>query len=1373
MRGAPHLIQNALRVEGILARTSRVRALAWDGGVTPRPSPNVSDCSLIIQGLVSVKQSVEAITLLRSVHAASLTVDRSASAALMAAAAASAALTPSLSEVARLASLSSDVLFSQSELERLARAHLDAYNIRAALYNARELAGVSAECVPSLFGSISATALEVGALSSAASADPTSMVDMLIGSEPVTNAFLEELVSSGVSGMSAEDALVAKPLWDGLCRLALTSMDPREADVAARLWSSLLELQAAAAARCLRRMTPSSPQSRSDFEGLADSVLSIPFSDDVYNTLLRIATARGDADTCADILAHYSAACSGCAAEPFQNVFAAPKQPAPLSPALVYLIMRTFMLHGRARDVVDTLRVHLRDRRRADSENARDGLEHNLFESARRFAIRVKDLQRLLETTDAHKFPRLPPLWTICWPASEGFAVLKDTDPDLSTTAVFRRSTVESQPSLSSEEISAFASANLAVGLVDLVLRALSSVGQHAMVRALWRAGIDDHVLQKLNLAVNTPLFTADVNRPGSLSTLFPPALVALRVADEQEVAQCLQAQEAWHERSVPWNALCLPHVIASLSAEGDHAKVSDLILRALDVGIPFHRRAEFLRLAAAWVPEASALDVEAPARRGLVVERLINEASSAGTINAALGADVSFELARAVFDVHAPHDWTPAPESRYLRPTESESLDLDFSLNATALLPDKLASCLAHMRAQRIKLPVEAPLRMALRAILVDDAMLASSKDTSTIVREWLLARSVSSAVAQLSSALSVCVCVAKEVPHISDAVVAQPSISVELARAYTILFGLFSSLADRIALSFGSSASGAPLSALEVSLRTAILKILDVAVDKGHVEELMAHDKRFAGVLLEGLLSPLSRRVGSSESIPLALPLLRGAARTLALFSKAALGSSSLAAPWVSAHYELFYAAAANMQPRALSSERARIAPAADIVAETVRDLLDLRQITDRQLPSDFLHPVVVEAPKLWPLVALLARSGSPSTLSRVLSTIVFSRSPSANIKSASFTESGIILQNNVIASAVLASSRLCMRDTLRAHLSTPTVVSDITARWLREASSSTICLTSNAAASPWLALLTNTHSSGADSLCYTFLPVPCLTSSGRVLRILPSAGPPPADDSSFTALGDAIYAVSSDEDAADLPAAVVADLLTAASADENLGSEIPRLTRELLRLGAWLNPTAVRVLAAETLRDRALLVPLLMHLQAQAVALVRAVPDLAPLSPQLLPVLPVTGTGVDSDSLGLLVDAAVASGMLYVALQLLQTAPLGWRLPPPSSHRLSLLSSRAGETAVVDHVRKSFLGAASNLGSRPFYTAALGRARAAQAHAQTSLRGAGAGAAETAAQLDRAGDDVDGALARARAAITARLADEKVQRSLDGGK
>ena len=160
--------------------------------------------------------------------------------------------------------------------------------------------------------------------------------------------------------------------------------------------------------------------------------------------------------------------------------------------------------------------------------------------------------------------------------------------------------------------------------------------------------------------------------------------------------------------------------------------------------------------------------------------------------------------------------------------------------------------------------------------------------------------------------------------------------------------------------------------------------------------------------------------------------------------------------------------------------------------------------------------------------------------------------------------------------------------------------------------------------------------------------------------------------------------------------MPPTAVAAALTRAGrgGSDNTTVAVTILAREMMRLGAWFTPTAARELARAALHAPALLPPLLLHLQAQAVALLSVVPDSRPMLLRLARSLPVTGSGVDAQTLAVLIDAAVAGGLLTVALQLLETAPVGWRLPPTVAHRLIHLAQLEGETAVIAEVQRTYL-------------------------------------------------------------------------------
>jgi hypothetical protein len=174
---------------------------------------------------------------------------------------------------------------------------------------------------------------------------------------------------------------------------------------------------------------------------------------------------------------------------------------------------------------------------------------------------------------------------------------------------------------------------------------------------------------------------------------------------------------------------------------------------------------------------------------------------------------------------------------------------------------------------------------------------------------------------------------------------------------------------------------------------------------------------------------------------------------------------------------------------------------------------------------------------------------------------------------------------------------------------------------------------------------------------------------------------------------------------------PAAVAAALARAGRGDS---AAVPHLAREFFRLGTWLSPSAAREVARAALRDRALLPPLLLHLQAQALALLGVVPETAPFMARFSRALPVTGSGVDAETLSLLVDAAAAGGLLVVALQLLETAPATWRLPPAPLERLVALAEATGEAALAAQLRRSFGGAAAAASRGRLFANTITRAR-----------------------------------------------------------
>jgi hypothetical protein len=116
------------------------------------------------------------------------------------------------------------------------------------------------------------------------------------------------------------------------------------------------------------------------------------------------------------------------------------------------------------------------------------------------------------------------------------------------------------------------------------------------------------------------------------------------------------------------------------------------------------------------------------------------------------------------------------------------------------------------------------------------------------------------------------------------------------------------------------------------------------------------------------------------------------------------------------------------------------------------------------------------------------------------------------------------------------------------------------------------------------------------------------------GDPLLILPPEPTPNAPAAAIGALAPPLSV------AAALPPAAVAALLRDAASDAALRPALVPLCRELLRLGAWLTPAATAVVAEVAEREPTFLLPLLMHVQAQAAVLLGTVPGLP--TPALLP-------------------------------------------------------------------------------------------------------------------------------------------------------
>jgi len=163
--------------------------------------------------------------------------------------------------------------------------------------------------------------------------------------------------------------------------------------------------------------------------------------------------------------------------------------------------------------------------------------------------------------------------------------------------------------------------------------------------------------------------------------------------------------------------------------------------------------------------------------------------------------------------------------------------------------------------------------------------------------------------------------------------------------------------------------------------------------------------------------------------------------------------------------------------------------------------------------------------------------------------------------------------------------------------------------------------------------------------------------------------------------------------------------------------LREEVAPLARELLRLGAWLEPDAVRVLAAAARSEAPLLEPLLAHLRAQAAATL-AVLFPGPLGARrmagLLPYVGSTGSGVTPEALGALVGAAAAHGDLPLALALLETAPpslIAARhlFPHGTAARLVELAEDAGQPLLATRLAAAGGAGGAGWGALPFAASA----------------------------------------------------------------
>ena len=912
--------------------------------------------------------------------------------------------------------------------------------------------------------------------------------------------------------------------------------------------------------------------------------------------------------------------------------------------------------------------------------------------------------------------------------------------------------TVTTTMTLSQREMRALASSDAHAAVVDIALQALTRLGNSQQVRDLWDdVGVGMRFVGALRAAAASASLTsttpversayayASTSTSASL-TPFPadclPDIVDAFAAGDNDAAtfqvitDILDAGPPGHCHS----RLLVAAAKWVAKAKAIAAKVDDSEVRGF-----------------------TDAHVAAQAQRASLLERLIAEAPApppaaaddrqAVSIDAqncqAVSIDarrVSIELANAVVAVHSPSAWAPLPPSTLFAASARahETLDLSYKLRIDRnALPPALVGRFEAMRARGLIVPSETLLRAAAAAMGLDEAALSGESKTSAAAEAalWAAGRSIHDGVDAFGSALSALAALASSPPtDAASSSSSSPSAPLlpEDARAYEVLIEAGLTLADGVASSLGpgGAGAGAPLSALEATLLKGSGRVALLAGFVGHASALSAREGAASVNVcvcaprraLQGLLTPLLRRSmqdADQASRVLALQLFTMASDLMTSFG----GEAS---PWTRQDLEMFYTAAAAVVISAapstaagsgfnshadVSTSRARSEAAGGGVrqaaaAATARVVLDL-------LDSRRLEALTVSPNALWSLVGTLAHcDGQSWALTRVLSAISV---PHADSSRPHLTASVIAVSDELAAAAALAAARLRFIDAAHNAWHDLAAFSAIVTDFLWHAAESLEAIAVGPRPGlpgiPWTQLLL-VRSSGypdADILAALPLPTPSLLADGSVLRALPHPATIPQHPlsntaASVSAFGDALVTVAGGG-ALLLPPEVVAAALSRAGRGD--ATTILTLAREFMRLGAWFSPSAVRDLARASLRNPALLPPLLLHLQAQAIALLGAAPDARPMMLRLARSLPVTGSGVDANTLAVLVQAATAGGLLTVALRLLETAPAGWKLPPPAAERLIALALEGGETAVVAQLKRSYL--VSSLSSRTYFFSA----------------------------------------------------------------
>jgi hypothetical protein len=1346
----PPLVRNVMVAERLLARLSRGRAFAWDDtsqsgrdeGVATR-YPRVSSArrfeySNAVKMFTSAGQAAEACTMLRIAHATSLPLTPDAAVECIVAAAASGGLAASASDAALFAGFDDSMEFTSANVARLGAAYLNAGDASGTVLAAFNLA---------LAGDMP-RAQELMSLT----------LDRALKMKFRESAF-RDILTTLVKSRRGRNSQATDLLFNAALKLSLRSVDARDSNSAAQLWAALVSVADVSAAQCLRKVgttrlsvagpslgaTPTAVEREgADFDSdVAMAAVSLPFHHSAYEAVLRTGAARGDANTVAVVMSHLSRALLNPQEQigALRSVFFPRSEGCvPPTPAVIYLAARTLAARENWQGALDAVKLYafLRD-------GSLETRKYALFmgqDAVERRAQRVLEIAASLppfEDVKNEGGSEECSLVDIAWPGANQLSALNVSSllAECRSAIVDRSShagdvmSKSSLPLLSDAELEVLARAGSDDAIVDVAIRALSKLGRHDQVRALWGAGVGARFMEALVARKLSP----PVEETHDVAFPFISNDGSARNVDAKEVEQLLSAPSL---QAATWPAACIPAVIDAFAADSNELASLDVVNQLLDAGVPGRIHGSVLASVARWISESTAAAGRPLPSFAALVERLITEAPTASP------AHVSGEIAKAVVLLHAPEmqaTLTVAALTECAGSSGLDAFDLSQSFAAETDVPLSTAM-LSHfeaMRARGLCVPPEAMLRVASATlgISITDADMMQSERRKSAIAQWAASKPMRSLLETYGRALAVFNGLRSrgylELP-------AGATLSTEGVNSYLTLIDAGLAIAETIARSI-SARNDAVLSPLEAGIRESAANVYLVASALGH-DGATSDESSIAHLALHGALAPLLRRPTPTDADAAASVsaqrLLRAAADIICAAPRAR---------WARSDLESFYRASATVvaivvpSRRGSAAARARFeasggsASAAASAASTARAL---KSLLDAQEGPAALS---VSPDALWSLAGTLRYSDAPPwMLARVLAGV--GGEASAH-QSQAVTATPIAVDDDTAAAAALAASRFSLVDAARRAWYDPPAFSGLVADFLRTAATEPVALSGRPnVAWTHMFLGVGAGPSQLSTLATLSIPPPSVAADGSVLRLLPSCAPPPASavraqrpaaadaapasGARLSSFGDRMAALVDARGAAlsvaacTLPPAAIAAALARAGRGDC--AAVPHLAREFFRLGAWLSPSAAREVARAALRDRALLPPLLLHLQAQALALLRVVPDTAPFLPRFSRALPVTGSGVDAETLSMLVDAATAGGLLVVALQLLETAPASWRLPPAPLARLAALAEATGEAALAAQLVRSF-GSAPAAGARSrLFANTITRARVAdEAHSR----------------------------------------------------